>query len=52
MTALSQSSSLLFGNNIIHSVQIEKLQPRMWSYPAPAKELEVLGLNLSPFSKA
>lgn len=32
--------------------KLGKLQPRMWRCPALAKELKVLGLNLSPFSKA
>ena len=52
MTALSQSSPWVFGNTITHTIQIGKLQPRMWRCPAPAKELKVLGLDLSPFSKA
>lgn len=43
---------IVFGNTVSCKVHIGKLQPRMWRCPDPAKELKVLGLNLSPFSKA
>lgn len=54
MIALSQSLLRVaaFGNTVSCKVQIGKLQLRMWRCPASAKELKVLWLNLSPFSKA